>query len=100
MTGILFYEAVYRLLRPEKVDGQIMFWVALIGVGMNGVLMVRHRFGLSFLGYKETARHAFRGGLSMGLHALVLGRAHRGGHERRLDGAPPFRPFWGGCKEF
>jgi len=43
MTGILLYEACYRLMTPEVVDGRIMFWVSLIGVGMNGVLMVRNR---------------------------------------------------------
>ena len=39
MTGILLWEATWRLIVPEVVDGQVMFWVALAGVVMNLILM-------------------------------------------------------------
>ena len=29
MTAILFYEAVWRMVKPEPVDGPIMFWVSV-----------------------------------------------------------------------
>ena len=40
MTGMLVYEAVKRMIIPEIVDGRIMFLVSVIGLVMNGVLML------------------------------------------------------------
>ena len=39
MTGILVIEATARLITPEPVDGAVMFWIALLGIAMNLVLM-------------------------------------------------------------
>jgi len=39
MTGILLWEAVMRFITPEIVDGKVMFWVSVIGIAMNLVLM-------------------------------------------------------------
>ncbi|KAK9817220.1 hypothetical protein WJX72_011227 [[Myrmecia] bisecta] len=35
VTGILVYEAVFRVLHPVSVNGKMMFFLALAGVGVN-----------------------------------------------------------------
>jgi len=39
MTAMLVFEATNRLVEPEVVDGKVMFWVSLLGLAMNFVLM-------------------------------------------------------------
>jgi cobalt-zinc-cadmium efflux system protein len=34
-VGFIGYEAIMRFLQPEKIDGGVMAWVALIGIGIN-----------------------------------------------------------------
>lgn len=35
LTGVLVYEAAYRVMHPEEVDGKLMFIVASAGLGVN-----------------------------------------------------------------
>lgn len=35
VTGILVYEAVLRVIHPERVDGKLMFIVAMAGIAVN-----------------------------------------------------------------
>jgi cation diffusion facilitator family transporter len=35
LTGVLVYEAVLRIIKPEPVDGKIMFIVACCGLAVN-----------------------------------------------------------------
>lgn len=39
VTGVLVWEAVGRIVSPEPVNGKVMFILALVGVGVNLVLM-------------------------------------------------------------
>jgi zinc transporter 2 len=46
LTGVLCYEAVMRIINPEEVDGRTMFIVAILGVGVNIVMMkILHQGG-------------------------------------------------------
>jgi zinc transporter 2 len=39
VTGVLVWEAVGRIVSPEPVNGKVMFILALVGVGVNVLLM-------------------------------------------------------------
>ena len=44
--GILGYESVMRLIKPEKVNGDVIAWVAALGIAINGItafLFFRHK---------------------------------------------------------
>lgn len=46
LTGILVYEAVYRLRNPEDVDGKLMFLVAAGGLTVNAAMgVILHQSG-------------------------------------------------------
>ena len=46
LTGILIVEAISRFIKPEPVDGQVMFIVALLGLGVNLAMMkILHQGG-------------------------------------------------------
>jgi len=60
LTGILVYEAVWRLMHPQDVDGKIMFIVATLGLLVNftmGIILLQgghgHSHGLGGLGGHE-----------------------------------------------
>lgn len=45
-VGVLGYESFTRLLKPEKVEGEVIAWVAAIGIIINGIsawLFYRHQ---------------------------------------------------------
>lgn len=46
LTGVLVYEASYRIMHPEDVDGKVMFIVASAGLGVNLLMgLVLHQSG-------------------------------------------------------
>lgn len=48
LTGVLIYEAIQRIRVPEKVDGKIMFFIALSGLGVNLLMgLILHQAGHS-----------------------------------------------------
>jgi len=73
MTTWLVYEAVLRLITPEIVDGRIMFWVSLVGIGMNTVLIVVLEHG------SEECSHGHNHGHSHG-HSHSHSHGHSHGH--------------------
>ena len=81
MTGILLYEAVKRLFVPEVVDGKVMFFIALLGVGMNFVLMsvLGHSHGghgHSHGGHGDCGGHGGHGVAKKEEHGHDHGHAH------------------------
>ncbi|KAL4423676.1 hypothetical protein ABPG75_000977 [Micractinium tetrahymenae] len=53
VTANLLVEAVRRIITPEPVDGKVMFFVAVAGVGVNLLMMLvlgHHHHGLSSSG--------------------------------------------------
>jgi len=46
MTGVLVYEAIYRIKHPQEVNGKLMFIVATVGLGVNFVMgFILHQSG-------------------------------------------------------
>jgi len=46
LTGILVYEAIFRIRNPEEVDGKLMFIVASTGLGVNLLMgFILHQSG-------------------------------------------------------
>lgn len=46
LTGILVYEAIYRLQHPQEVNGKLMFIVASCGLGVNILMgIILHQSG-------------------------------------------------------
>jgi zinc transporter 2 len=76
MTAILFYEAVWRMVKPEPVDGRIMFWVSVLGIVMNLVLMRV----LSGGGVQQNFGHS---------HSHALGPCHGHSHGHSHGGYKP-----------
>ena len=70
MTGILVHQAMRRLIKPEPVDGIVMFWVSFVGIIMNLVLM-------RVLAHDEED----------GAHGFSHGHSHNHGHSHAH--APP-----------
>jgi len=104
MTAMLVFEATNRLVEPEVVDGKVMFWVSLLGLAMNFVLMQvlghghgghgghghgEHGHGHAEHGHAEHGHaehgHAEHGhaehGHSTDVEAASHGHAHRAGEE-------------------
>ena len=49
LTAYLVYEAIQRIITPEKVDGEIMFIVAICGILVNIVMGFANFFLIFFL---------------------------------------------------
>jgi len=89
-TGVLVYEAVQRIITPEVVDGRIMFYVALGGLGINFVLLAvlsgsghghSHGLGGGDHGHSHGGGgHGHGNKAKAGGHGHAHGQAHRGGH--------------------
>ncbi len=49
VTGSIYilYESVYRLINPEPSDGKIMFFLAILGIIINGMAILRLKSGSS-----------------------------------------------------
>jgi zinc transporter 2 len=81
LTGILVYEAIFRIQNPEDVDGKVMFIVASSGLAVNilmGVILHQsghgHSHGLGGGGGHDHG-HTHSHGVS------DHGHAHGGGHD-------------------
>eukprot|EP00239_Pterosperma_sp_CCMP1384_P009695 CAMPEP_0197864946 /NCGR_PEP_ID=MMETSP1438-20131217/43378_1 /TAXON_ID=1461541 /ORGANISM="Pterosperma sp., Strain CCMP1384" /LENGTH=471 /DNA_ID=CAMNT_0043483329 /DNA_START=254 /DNA_END=1669 /DNA_ORIENTATION=- len=98
-TGVLVYEAVQRIITPEVVDGRIMFYVALGGLGINFVLLAvlsgsghghSHGLGGGDHGHSHGGGgHGHGNKAKAGGHGHAHGQAHRGGHGHAHGHAEP-----------
>ena len=60
LTGILVYEACWRMVHPEDVDGKIMFIVAVCGLAVNfamGLILIQSGHGHSHGGLPGADDH-------------------------------------------
>ena len=81
VTGILVYEAVLRIIHPERVDGKLMFILAMSGIAVNliNLAVLGGHHGHSH-GHEHS--HSQEHGHSHG-HAHSHGHSHAQGHGHR-----------------
>ncbi|EFN51913.1 hypothetical protein CHLNCDRAFT_37115 [Chlorella variabilis] len=71
VTGLLLFEAIQRIITPEPVNGKLMFIIAVVGVGVNVVM-------LAILGHNH-------GPGSSCSHSHGNGHSHDHGHSHSHD---------------
>lgn len=78
VTGILVYEAVLRIIHPERVDGKLMFILAIIGIAVNlvNLAILGGHHGHSHGGHDHGHGHTHGPKKS-----TSAGHAHAGHHE-------------------
>lgn len=65
ISVVLFIEAIERFFKPEKVDGTLMFWIAIIGLLANLVSMLTLKTGAKHnLNLRSTFVHMLADALS------------------------------------
>lgn len=69
---IIFWEAVSRILRPQRVDDSIMLWVAVAALVLNGaIMMALHRGQKGDINIRAAFIHML--GDAIGAGAIILG---------------------------
>jgi cobalt-zinc-cadmium efflux system protein len=69
---LIFWEAVSRMLRPQRVDDAMMFWVALAALVLNGAIMLAlHRGQKGDINIRAAFIHML--GDAVGAGAIILG---------------------------
>jgi len=82
LTGVLIYEAILRILHPpEHVDGKLMFFIALGGLGINILDAVILHAGAGGHGHS----HGLGGGSAGGGHGHSHGSSHSHKHKEKKD---------------
>eukprot|EP01112_Ceratiomyxa_fruticulosa_P018804 TRINITY_DN6067_c0_g1_i1.p1 TRINITY_DN6067_c0_g1~~TRINITY_DN6067_c0_g1_i1.p1 ORF type:complete len:449 (-),score=103.35 TRINITY_DN6067_c0_g1_i1:174-1520(-) len=90
LTGVLIYEAILRILHPpDKVDGKLMFFVALGGLCINILDAVILHYGAGGHGHSHGLGgggghgHSHGGGNDHGSHKKKDKKEHKEGHEHK-----------------
>lgn len=78
MTGMLFIEAVQRVVKPQSVNGKLMFVISSIGLVINFALMKVLGHGHSHGGHGHS--HGGHGHSHASAHSHARGHSHSGGH--------------------